>query len=228
MKKIVITLSTVCLVAFMLFLFSGCTSTNYNNLLSDVRYGVFDGQCEDYSVTFTYGLREKPYFPDGIANEKVEFGIVSVVFTDSFSVDKTVYYSIKINENVTSGTLEKSPYTDQYMADIGKICSDGDEISIEIYFGDEIVDVDSISLKNKSADWEVDYKKAMNEGITALSAEIENMTQNKLTYEIQVKILNEQETNFGVYFWSVTLISSDGDRCNVVLDTTTADILLKN
>lgn len=227
MKKIVIAFSAVFLVSFMIFLFSGCTSNNYNNLISDIRYGVFDAECEEYSVTFTYGLREKPYSPDGIVNEKVEFGIISVLFTGSINSKETVYYSIKINDNVTSGTLEKSPYTNQYMADIGKLCSDTDTISIEVYIG-EATDITAVALKNKSADWKIDHEKALSKGIDALSAEINTLTKNKFTYEIQVKILNEQETNFGVYFWSFTLLSSDGGRYNVVFDIETGDILLKN
>jgi hypothetical protein len=101
------------MISFTIYLFSGCSATENNErLISDIRYGVFDSECEDYSVIFTYGMREKPYAPDGISNTKIEFGIISVIFNEKIEDDETVYYSLKINDNVTSGTLEKSPYTD--------------------------------------------------------------------------------------------------------------------
>lgn len=211
----------------MIFLFSGCTAVNNQELISDIRYGVFDGECESYSVVFTYGLRENPYYPDGIANKKVEFGIISVIFVENVEDNDTVYYKITINDNVTSGTLEKSPYTDQYMADIGKICSDDDNVKIEVYLNDN-TNSDILSLTNKSSNWEIDYEEAFKNGIDALSEEINTLSKNKLSYEIHVKILNEQKTSFGNYFWSVTLISSDGERQNVVFAINSKNILLKN
>jgi hypothetical protein len=227
MKKLIVTFSTIFLLTFMIFLFSGCSPVNNENLISDIRYGVFDGECESYSVIFTYGLRENPYYPDGVAKTKVEFGIISVIFTEKVEENDTVYYRIKINDNLTSGTLEKSPYTDQYMADIGKICNDNDNITIEIYLNDNI-NSEVLSLTNKSLNWDLNYEDAFKTGLTALSEVIDDCTENKLTYEIHVKILNEQKTNFGTYFWSVTIISSDGARHNVVFGTDSTDILLKN
>lgn len=227
MKKIIITFCSISLIALMLFLFSGCQSLNNEELISDLRYGIFDGEGETYNATFTYGLREKPYYPDGIVNPKVEFGIISVIFAEKINDGDTVYYSIKINDNIISGILEKSPYTDQYMADIGRICSDSDLITLEIYFESNSTP-QVISLTNKNLSWNIDYKEAFKNGIEALAENIKEFKEKKSSYEVQVKILNEQQTNFGVYFWSVTIISSEGDKHNVVFATNSPDILLKN
>ncbi|MDD4110710.1 MAG: hypothetical protein PHS54_04070 [Clostridia bacterium] len=213
----------------MFFLFVGCAlSLNKNeNYISDIRYGIFDGECEKYSITFVYGLRENPYYPDGVANEKVEFGIISVIFQEKIEDNETVYYSLKINDNVITGTLEKSPYTNQYMADIGKICENTDTLVLDVYFESDTTST-PLNLTNKNKDWDLDYNDAFSNGTTALSNEIKEFIKNEKSYEIQVKILNEQQTNFGVYFWSVTIISSSGDKHNVVFGTDSTDILVKN
>lgn len=208
--------------------FSGCSTENNDNHISDIRYGIFDGQCESYTVTFMYGLRENPYFPDGVANKKVEFGIISVAFVEKLSEDETVYFSLEINGNILSGTLEKSPYTDDYMTDIGKICSDSDSLYLDIYFEKSETQIQKLALTNKSSQWEVDYNEALKNGVTALSEEIKRILNKEQTYEIHVKILEEKQTNFGVYFWSVSVISSSGLKHNIVFSTSSLDILVKN
>lgn len=228
MKKIFITFFSISIVVLILFIFTGCTNVeNYEDFISDIRQGVFDGQCESYTVTFTYGQREKPYSLDGVANSKIEFGILSVIFDENIDDDDIVYYSLKINNDITTGTLEKSPYTDQYMADIGKICSDADVLSLDIYFASD-TNTKSVVLTNKNKDWDINYEEAFTNGITALSEEIKTLSNNDTTYELQIKILNEQQTNFGSYFWSVTVISSSGVKHNVVFSTSSTDILVKN
>lgn len=229
MKKIFIAFFSITIITLMLFLLSGCNvkSNNYEKFISDVRYGIFDGQCNSYNATFTYGLREKPYSPNGVANNKVEFGIISVIFTEKVEEDEIVCFSLKINEDIISGTLEKSPYTDQYMADIGKICSDTDRLSLDVYFASDTSST-IVDLTNKSANWEVNYEDALSNGLSSLSGEIKEFVNKDSSYEIQVKILNDQQTNFGSYFWSVTIISSSGAKHNVVFSTSSKDILVKN
>lgn len=228
MKKIFVIFSILMITILGIFLFTGCSKNiNFEKRVSDIRYRVFDGEFEYYSVNLVCGLREKPYYPDGIANDKVEFAIISVVFTGEIDESETVYCSLKINGDIYSGVLEKSPYTDQYMADIEKIFDDNDEISIEIYFNESISSIYN-SLTNRNLDWDVDYNKALSNGITALSEEIGFLEKSGLTYEIQVKILTEQKSSFGEYFWSVSLISSAGTRNNVVFSTNSTDILVKN
>lgn len=225
MKKMCLIFFSLAL-TLIIFAFSGCSFNETNNI-SDIRYGIFDAECESYTVVFIYGLREKPYYPDGLANTNVEFGIISVVFTEEIEEHETIYYSLKINDDVVSGTLEKSPYTEQYMADIGKICSNDDILSIQVYTNNSI-NSENVILINKNKDWNLNHQDALNNGLNALSNYISDIKKAKLTYEVHVKILNEQETNFGAYFWSVTIIASNGEKHNVVFDTNSTNILLKN
>lgn len=213
----------------LVLMFVGCNLIlNRNeNCISDIRYGIFDGECESYSITFTYGLRENPYNLDGFANEKVEFGIISVIFEEKIEDNETIYYSLKINDNVTTGTLEKSPYTNQYMADIERICEDTDSLILDVYFESD-TNSTPLTLNNKNKNWALNYNDAFLKGTNALSNEIKEFIKDEKSYEIQVKILNEQQTNFGVYFWSVSIISFSGKKHNVVFGTDSDDILVKN
>jgi len=40
--------------------------------------------------------------------------------------------------------------------------------------------------------------------------------------------LNEQQTNFGKYFWAVSIVSKSGVRHSVVFSTDSEDVLVKN
>ena len=47
-------------------------------------------------------------------------------------------------------------------------------------------------------------------------------------YEIYVKIISEQETNFGTYYWTVSVIGTNGDKHSVVFGVNSDEILVKN
>ena len=83
MKKYLIIIGCVALVAFMVALFSGCSLQSNKENVSDIRYGIFDGECEEYNATFVYGIREKPYVLDGISNKGVEGNSLSKNFTEN-------------------------------------------------------------------------------------------------------------------------------------------------
>lgn len=232
MKKYIFIILSVALVAFMVVLFSGCSAYIKDNSanVSDIRYGVFDAECEAYTATFTYGMRENPYSPDGRANTKVEFGIISVIFTERLDGKETVAFTLKINDNIVSGTLEKSPFTDEYMADIGAVCADGDSLNLEINLnnGDSTAENMSTSMINKNSSWNINYEKAFIVGVSALANEIKEIQKANCSYEIYVKIITEQQTNFGTYFWAVSIIPSIGEKHTVVFTQDSEQILVKN
>lgn len=226
MKKYLIIIACVTLVAFMVALFSGCSANSTTNNISDLRYGIFDGECEEYNASFVYGMRETPYNLDGISNKKVEFGIITVVFSSKIPDTETVTYSLKIDGETISGNLEKSPYSNEYMADVGKLCSDSSSLFLSI--GREGEETTEISLTNRSNSWKINYSKAQELGLNALDAEISKFEESNLSYEIYVKIISQQQTNFGKYFWNISIVSSKGDKHSVLFSTESEDILVKN
>lgn len=232
MKKYLIIFAFITMAAFMVALFSGCSDgvgTNNSNV-SDVRYGIFDGECEEYNATFVYGMRENPYNSDGISNKNVEFGILSVVFLERIDEKETVNFSLTINDNTINGKLEKSPYTSEYMADIGTTCPDDATISLKISLAsnDNSSSDKSITLTNQNLSWEINYENAYKIGTEALSEEVKALNKSKTGYEVYVKIITQQQTNFGTYFWAVSIVSTSGEKHTVIFTPHSEEILVKN
>lgn len=226
MKKYFKIFLSIAIVTLMIAMFSGCSAnTSSSNKISDNRYGIFDGKNENFNVTFVYGMRENPYNADGISNSLVEFGIISVTFASGIDANQTITYCLIMDDDTISGTLEKSPFTNEYMADIGKKCKDNSVISLKLtYEGKE----ETVSLENKTLTWKINNEQAYEIGTEALSSAINNFKKNNIDYEIYVKIISQQETNFGTYFWSVSLIGSNGEKHNVVFGINSDEILVKN
>lgn len=226
MKKYFKIFLSVAIVTLMIAMFSGCSNeSSLTAGVSDDRYGIFDGKNENFNATFVYGMRENPYRADGISNKTVEFGIISVTFSTPLETNATITYQLQIADNTISGTLEKSPFTNEYMADIGIKCKDNSALSLKLsYEGKEEV----ITLENKNSSWNIDHKKAHEIGIEALSSAIKNFEKQNVCYEIYVKIISEQETNFGTYYWTVSVIGTNGDKHSVVFGVNSDEILVKN
>lgn len=226
MKKYLIIIACVTLVAFMVALFSGCSANSSENCISDLRYGIFDGECEEYNASFVYGMREKPYYLDGVSNKKVEFGIITVVFSSKPADNETVTYSLKLDNEIISGELEKSPYSNEYMADVGKLCSEDSIVSLKVSVSNE--NGTEVNLTNKSKSWTISCSKAQELGLEALKTNIERFDKDGKTYEVYVKIISQQQTNFGKYYWNVSVVSKDGEKHSVLFSTESEDILVKN
>ncbi len=229
MKKYLIVFLSASIITLMVFMFSGCANNSSNQeFISDIRYGIFDGQNESYCATFTYGIRENPYKADGISKNTVEFGILSIVFNKTLSDETIVNFSIKINDDTITGLLEKNPYSNEYMVDIGTICSDNANISIEISLSDQELTNKTLQLKNINSTWGINYLKALEIGNNEFKKLIDNYKKNNTSYEIFLKISTQQETNFGVYFWTFSIISELGEKHNIVFSVNNGEILVKN
>lgn len=214
---------TFCLFS-LAFLFVGCGSSSGNiaDKMSDSRYGVFDGTNGDYSATFIYGERENPYAPDGISNNKVNFGIISVVFSNK-QTENEFNYTLKSDDKTFTGKIEKSPFTDEYLADIGTQLTSNSSIELTIEMPEENI---IINLEKKSENWDIDYTRALKIGEEALQNEIAEMSKNG-NMEYYLKIISNK-TNFGTYFWAFTAISENGEKHTVVFSPFDKTILVKN
>lgn len=225
MKNYLIIFGSLSLIVFAIFLFSGCTGTTNENNLADIRTGIYDGECEDFNATFVYGMRETPYQSNGVANKLVEFGIISVVF-ESKPKQETIQYSLKLNGDKTfSGELEKNPFSNEFMADVGFSIEPNSSLSLTLSIDGEEKEV---VLQNKSNSWTIQSQEALEIGTNAFKDEIATYTKNKETYELFVKIISQQQTNFGKYYWSVSIVTSSGKKHNVVFTTESPELLLKN
>ena len=80
--------------------FSACgkSSINLNDYLIEERNNLFTAQDNLYTVTFSSGLSEKDYSYDGSIDEKVDFGVLTLMRNDSNPLANDTYsYTITIN-----------------------------------------------------------------------------------------------------------------------------------
>ena len=213
-------LGAICLIVALVLVGCGNSNLNVKDNLSDARYGIFDGKNEQITANFIYGEREDVYSPDGKSNRLVDFGIISVIFKEKPSSEK-LNFTLKTEKAIYSGELEKSPFTDEYLADIGEqITSDNIlELTVEGF--------EPLNLERKNNSWEIDFNKALEIGEDALKDEIKEL-KNDGNVEFYLKIIYDIKTNYGAYFWAFTAIGENGKKHTVIISTNSGEVLVKN
>ena len=224
MKKLVFFIALILFVFVSSLFLVGCGSPNNNvlNNLSDIRYGVFDGKNEVAIASFVYGEREENYSPDGICNKLTDFGIITVNLKQKYDKNE-IQFALSDGTKTYSGTLEKSPYNSEYLADIGEQITIDTPLTLTLSIDSES---NEIILTKKSSDFQIKYEEAIDIGKKALKKEIESNNSKRL--EFQLKLISQNEIEFGKYFWSFSLIADDGTKHTVVFSTSSPDILVKN
>lgn len=219
---IILALTFVLVISSLFMVGCGSKSINVSDNLSDVRFGVYDGKNSSIIATIIHGERENPYSPDGFANPRINFAIVSVSFSQK-RLEESFKFELTDGDKTYSGTLEKSPFSNEYLADLGNLIT-SNEVSLTVITEDEQI---NLSLTNKSLNWTIDSSKALEIGENALKQEIKNL-QNQGSCEYYLKIISDNKSNFGSYFWAFTVISETGSKHNVVFSPYSDTILVKN
>ena len=222
MKKIVVLM----LICFSLFMVPfGCAinlDTAVEKNMSEIRKNVFEGKKDDVKVTFMSGEREDPYEYDGVSEKKCDFGIFTVYFNE-FVGSLKVPFIATINEQKFEGVLEKHPFNESYMVDIGNVASDDAEIIISINNEPAIV------LENISSSWEISWQDALELGKQYLNDELNEIISNgKFNAECYLKSITDEDFISGQYFWAFSVINTKYQRYIVVFDVNSGDLLVKN
>ena len=227
MKKILFVLSILlCVVAFV-----GCGSskkneTNFNNHLIEIRNNLFAGEDGIYYATVCTGEREQDYALDGVVNKLVPFGIITIARFDNERFNQDEYsFTLVINgENIT-GSLEKSPYDNTYSADIEQVIADDAEIGLQV-----VVDGTNFNqtLSNVSSNFGVDKDKAISITCDELKDSIKSLSKEKGSLsEAFIKILKDYSGESNRYYWYVGIISPDGKTSGVLIDADSGAIISK-
>ena len=227
MKKILCVLSIiVCGVLFV-----GCGSnkkneTNFNNHLIEIRNNLFAGEDDTYYATVCTGERERDYALDGVVGDLVPFGIVTLARLDNEALRNDEYsFTLVVNgENIT-GSLEKSPYDNTYSADIEQVIADDAEINLQV-----VVDGTNFNqnLTNVSSTFGVNKDEAISIACDELKDSVKNLSKEKGNYsEAFIKILKDYSGENNRYYWYVGIISPEGKTSGVLIDTTSGEIISK-
>ncbi|MGN1162713.1 MAG: hypothetical protein ACI4T2_02205 [Christensenellales bacterium] len=210
---------TLCLV-----ILSGCSkNVDITCYMSDVREILYAGEDDKVFVTVVSGSRENPYKYDGIKNENVDFCIVSL-FPTGAKVDGNVLdVELLVGDITHDITLEKSPYENAYMADIGNRIGVGQTLKLEC--ADLGV---ALELCNESQKWEIKSDDAIRIGSDELAEKIQaKIENNTLLGECYLKIIYDKSRSIKTYYWYFTFVSTDGSSSSCVIDTTTGKVLAK-
>ena len=178
MKKVLIILSVlICGVALVGCGSSSKNETNFNNHLIEVRNNLFAGQDETYYATVCTGQREQDYALDGVVNELVPFGIVTLARLDNEMLNNDTYsFTLTLNGETINGTLEKSPYDNTYSADVEQTIPNDAEISLEV-----AIDGDNFNqtLTNMSDTFAISKDNAISIACEELKDSIKKLSKEK-------------------------------------------------
>ena len=110
------------------------------------------------------------------------------------------------------------------MADIGSQITTNEPIELTLKLPTGEI---KLTLEKRSENWEINFEKALKIGKNALKDEISEMSKNG-SIEYYLKIISNNKTNFGTYFWAFTAISENGEKHTVIFSPTNEAILVKN
>ncbi|MDD3862399.1 MAG: hypothetical protein PHV79_00885 [Clostridia bacterium] len=193
------------------------------NNLSDIRYNLFEAKTLDLRVTLMCGLREEPYDYNGVSNAKVEFGVISVHFSN-LAERETYDFNLKVNDKEFSGELEKNPYNHNFMADIESLVND----DAQIYLSIESIE-NELMLVCINKNWQIQYQDALEIATVQLEEEAKKFFQKrKFAAECYLKILYDENSDLDTYLWYFGIEGQDKKRISLVIDVHSGDILAKN
>ena len=222
-KKILILFVAVC----SIFLAAcGNKDLNLNDYLIEERQNLYVAQDDVYTASFSSGMREENYNFDGIKNNMVEFGIVTLSRLDCAPMSNDTYtYTVKINDQTYTGQLQKSEVDNSYSADIQATAPADAIVTVQVLFtGDSF----NKELVNTSSQFAVDKDNAIKIANKELKSNIKQLTSDKNNkIEAVMKIVKDSSTEQDRYYWYVGIISTNGEMVGVLLDSSNGNVIAK-
>lgn len=210
----------VFVIIFCLYALCGCGKDYihiiYDNL-SDIREIMYEGSNDLCYASLICGQREKDYILNGVSTTLVPFGIITCEGICGEDID----YILIVNGTNYEGVLQKNPFEDNYMADIGKIV-DFDEVTLHININEK-----TIELKLFRVDNEFKYKSS--DVIKFVSNEYRDVIKQFIERgvfkgEVYLKILSDENSG-EKKFWYFNIISTNGKSFVVVISPYNLNVL---
>lgn len=222
-KKILILMLAICSLCLSA---CGKKDLDLSNYLIEQRQNLYVAQDEIYTTTFSSGMREENYAFDGIKNNMTEFGIITLSRNDCAAMSNDNYtYSIKINDQTYTGSLQKSEVDNSYSADIQAVAPTDSTITLQILFTGYSFNKEMV---NTSSKFTVDNAAALNIANSALKTKIKQLTSDKNNkIEAVMKIVKDSTSSESNYYWYVGIVSTNGDIVGVLVDSTTGEVIAK-
>lgn len=224
-KKILI----ITLLALLIIPLTACGKTkklNINDYVIEKREGLYTACDELYCVSLSTGTRESNYNFDGIVNEMVPFGVLTITRADSLPLANDTYsYLVSINDQTYSGFLKKAS-ENSYSADLEVKPETDAVINVQISFTGYTFNKD---LENTSSLFQVDSDSALKLAQEQLIENIEDILSDKnVKIEVVMKTMRDYSNHeLKNYYWYVGVISTNGDTLGILLDANSGEIIAK-
>ncbi len=184
---------------------------------------MFLAEGKDFVVSFTSGKREQLYKYDGIKTSLVDFGVLSVRYTNKLNADNMPHYTLFIDTMQYEGVLEFNPIDSTYVADIEKTVSDNADLYVRIYGGG--ID-DQMKMPCISQHWAVSYKQAFDIATDTFAEKLKTqISKNKLLGEFFIKIVGQGVGEDMTICWYISYLGRDKTTLTCIIDTATAKVL---
>lgn len=205
----------------------GKNKINLGDYVIEKRENLFTA-CDDlYSVSFSTGMRESEYNFDGIVNEMVPFGVLTLTRNENLPLANDTYsYIVTINDKQYSGFLEKSNNDNSYSADLEVNTVGNETINVQVSFTGYTFNQ---NLENTSANFQVDSNSALKVTQKELKEEINNLlSDNNVKIEVVMKVMKDHSSEeLKNYYWYVGIISTQGDTMGILIDANSGEVIAK-
>ena len=206
-----------------MFLLTGCGyDIKYEmlNSMSDVRYNLFEAKTESMKVTLMCGMREEPYEYNGVSNQKCEFGVITVYFTELQEAEE-IEFTLQAGDIEYTSALERNPFHHNYMTDIEALIDDEANVYLTIDgIGSEMI------LVCVSKNWGVQYQNALEIATEHFEIDAKQFFNNrKFNAECYLKIIYDENSDLETYLWYFGIVGTDNNRLSLVVDVNSGQIL---
>ena len=217
------------LLGLSIFSLSACGNNSFNlsDYVIEQREHLYTASDDLYSVSFSTGMRESNYNFDGVVNEMVPFGVLTITRNDNNPLANDTYsYIVTIGEQTYSGFLSKSNTDNSYSADLEVNDFTNETINAQISFTGYTFNKD---LENTGLNFQVDYVSAIKVAEKELKGDIQNLLSDKnVKIEVVTKIMKDYSSEeLKNYYWYVGVVSTNGDTMGILIDANTGDIIAK-
>ncbi len=200
---------------------------NLSNYVIEQREQLHTASDDMYSVSFSTGMRESNYNFDGVVNEMVPFGVLTITRNDNLPLANDTYsYIVTIGEQSYSGFLSKSNTDNSYSADLEVNPISDEAINAQISFTGYTFNQD---LEKTSSTFQVDSASALRVAEKELKDDINNLLSDKnVKIEVVMKIMKDYSSKeLKNYYWYVGVVSTNGDTLGILLDANSGEIIAK-
>lgn len=218
MKKKVLVIATIIVVALSVLLLAACGKKGgENNAPSDVSRMIstfYAGESDNFAVTFERGFKENPFIADGKTGETADFAVITVVPLKAGEYD-SVAYTLTGETSSASGTLAAGTFGDFS----GNVEGDVAPLSVTLTAG-EISE--EIQLDNVLADCLGGYDAVEIARRHFADRITQEQTAGAYNREIFVKLITGDRIT---YYYYVSFIGEGVDYWALLIDPATGDIV---